>query len=58
MFKNYKFIILLLTSYPLISNAADNQSPILTPKGELKIHHNVALQVKQSDWPEQHSCFC
>ena len=47
--KKFSLSILALVTYPLISNAADNQSPILTPKGELKIHHNEALEVKQSD---------
>ena len=49
MFKKCCFTIILLAAYPLISNATDNQTLIMTPKGELRIYHGEAFQVKQTD---------
>ena len=49
MFKKCSFTIILFAAYPLFLHAADNQSPVMTPKGELRIYHSEAFQVKQAD---------
>jgi hypothetical protein len=49
MFKKCSFTIILFAAYPLILHAADNQAPVMTPQGELKIHHGETFQVKQTD---------